>query len=241
MGSNPFSGYATFVHAPVLSAQCWQASSRHIGPNRRHNESMATPSKRPSLKLVGSSSRHVKLLQLNIELQDVRPKVWRSVMVKSSVRLPKLNMILLKAMGWKGYHLHEFEFADGRYGDIDMEFPDDELLDQTTVTLSKALGYSESFTWIYDFGDEWVHNIKVERTENIPADIAPNLPVCLAGAGACPPEDVGGTHGYEEFLEAIAKPDHPEHENMKTWIGRPFDPASFNTREVQDRLDGIKM
>jgi hypothetical protein len=28
---------------------------------------------------------------------------------------------------------------------------------------------------------------------------------------ACPPEDVGGTHGYKDFLEAIADPKHEQH------------------------------
>ncbi|MEC7258503.1 MAG: hypothetical protein VXW58_11835, partial [Pseudomonadota bacterium] len=32
-------------------------------------------------------------------------------------------------------------------------------------------------------------------------------PRLLKAAGACPPEDVGGAWGYEEFLEALADPD----------------------------------
>ncbi|NDR55162.1 plasmid pRiA4b ORF-3 family protein, partial [Aliiruegeria sabulilitoris] len=33
-------------------------------------------------------------------------------------------------------------------------------------------------------------------------------PRLLKTTGACPPEDVGGTCGYEEFLEALADPEH---------------------------------
>ncbi|WP_345789159.1 plasmid pRiA4b ORF-3 family protein [Pelotomaculum propionicicum] len=42
-------------------------------------------------------------------------------------------------------------------------------------------------------------------------------PQILAGEGACPPEDVGGLGGYEEFLEAWNDPNHPEHEAMRQW------------------------
>jgi hypothetical protein len=41
--------------------------------------------------------------------------------------------------------------------------------------------------------------------------------ICLDGQRACPPEDCGGTRGYEDFLEAIASPEHEEHETI--WVG----------------------
>ena len=74
---------------------------------------MVTSSNRPSLKLVGSPTRNIKVLQLKVELQGVRPKVWRRVLVPSSIRLPKLHVVLLRAMGWDGGHLHEFESPKG--------------------------------------------------------------------------------------------------------------------------------
>lgn len=66
-------------------------------------------------------------------------------------------------------------------------------------------------------------------------------PVCLVGEGACPPEDVGGAPGYAEFLQAIADPEHPEHGDMRAWIGRPFDPNAFDVQEAQERLNEIKL
>jgi hypothetical protein len=47
----------------------------------------------------------------------------------------------------------------------------------------------------------------------------------------------GAPRGYEEFLEALADPDHPEHADLKEWIGRPFDPRAFDVDEVNARLN----
>lgn len=202
---------------------------------------MVTSSNRPSLKLVGSSAKNVKTLQLKIELQGVRPKVWRRVLVPSTVRLSKLHMILLRAMGWEGGHLHEFEFDQGRYGIPDTDWPDESMDDESKVTLTKALAGSNTFIWLYDFGDSWTHNIRVERVDTMPAELKLQFPTCLAGSGACPPEDVGGAPGYAAFLQAISDPEHPEHDDMTEWIGWPFDPQVFSVQEVQDRLYEIKL
>jgi hypothetical protein len=53
-------------------------------------------------------------------------------------------------------------------------------------------------------------------------------PVCVEGARACPPEDVGGVWGYEEFLEAIADPEHEDHDELQEWAGGSFDPEAFD-------------
>lgn len=61
----------------------------------------------------------------------------------------------------------------------------------------------------------WKHELLVE---NILAPLEGVFyPVCLAGARACPPEDVGGMAGYEDFLAAINDPRHPEHQESMAW------------------------
>ena len=45
---------------------------------------------------------------------------------------------------------------------------------------------------------------------------------------ACPPEDVGGAWGYEEFLGAITDPEHEDHDGLLEWAGGPFDPEAFD-------------
>ena len=49
------------------------------------------------------------------------------------------------------------------------------------------------------------------------------------GERACPPDDVGGIYGYQEYLAALADPEHEEHEFFMEW-GGPFDPEAFNAK-----------
>jgi hypothetical protein len=52
----------------------------------------------------------------------------------------------------------------------------------------------------------------------------------------CPPEDVGGIPGFYEFLEAIADPKHPDHEDRLDWYGGRFDPADFDRERIDQAL-----
>jgi hypothetical protein len=174
--------------------------------------------------------------QLYVELEDVRPKVWRRLLVPLTVDLSRLHVMLLWSTGWDGGHVHEFIFGHDRYGATEpgREFPDG-LMPEEGVTLSQALGARKTFKYLYDFGDSWWHKVKVEQIIRLDAPIEHAR--CIAGENACPPEDVGGSSGYEEFLEALADPDHPEHADLKEWIGRPFDPKAFNLDEINARLN----
>ena len=64
--------------------------------------------------------------------------------------------------------------------------------------------------------------------------------VCLDGAQACPPEDCGGPPGYEQLLETVANPNHPEHAEMKEWLGE-FDPAAFDLTATNRALARFKL
>lgn len=193
--------------------------------------------RKPALRAVNSP---VPVYQLHIELKYLKPAVWRRVLVPASIKLPKLHVVLLWAMGWDGGHLHEFVFGDTNYGVPDADFPSDPpMLNEARVSTAKALGALKSFTYIYDFGDNWQHRVKVEKV--LSADPELRLPICLDGRNACPPEDVGGVPGYIEFLDAIIDPAHEEHQLLLDWCGGSFDPAAFDLQDVNERLFEIKL
>jgi len=53
---------------------------------------------------------------------------------------------------------------------------------------------------------------RVRKNGAGPDEATPRVtyPRLLKATGACPPEDVGRARGYEEFLEALADPDHEQ-------------------------------
>lgn len=142
--------------------------------------------------------------------------------------LADLDRIIQAAMGWTNSHLHQFNIEGQVYGVLDDEWVDEfPSLPDDEFTLDAVLGKEvKSFTYEYDFGDSWQHEVEVKMVM-IADEMLNSWPMCLAGANACPPEDVGGLGGYEEFLEAIQDPLHEEHESMRRWCGGPFDPKGF--------------
>lgn len=170
-----------------------------------------------------------QIFQLRIALVDVVPAVWRRIAVPGGYTLDRVHRIFQYAMGWQDYHLHSFEIAGVQYGVPD---PDGELdlRDELEARLDAVAGKDTRFTYVYDFGDWWEHEVVVETVS--PAEPDERYPSCLEGERACPPEDVGGARGYQEFLLAVKDPAHPEHDAMLDWIGHQFDPEFFDPERV---------
>ena len=80
----------------------------------------------------------------------------------------------------------------------------------------------------------WTHELLVEKV--LVPDERISYPLCIAGARACPPEDVGGVGRYQDFLEALRDPEHKEHDEIVTWIGGVFDPEGFDLNAVNRSL-----
>ncbi len=70
----------------------------------------------------------------------------------------------------------------------------------------------------------------------LPPEAEGRYPVCIGGKRGCPPEDVGGVWRYQDFLEAISDPRHPEHDERLEWTGGAFDPEGFDIAAVNRAL-----
>jgi hypothetical protein len=141
-------------------------------------------------------------------MNEVEPPALRVLDVPAGVSLSELHELLQVAIGWTDSHLHQF-VADGvRYGTPDTDAFDDER-DEAGVPL-RAL--PARFTYLYDFGDGWEHEVEL-------IGLGGDRPGVVSGDGACPPEDVGGPHGYADFLRVVADPEDPEHDHLKRWAG----------------------
>jgi hypothetical protein len=171
---------------------------------------------------------------LRVVLNDVKPQVWRRFVVPASITLDRLHDCLQVVMGWTDSHLHSFTIAGQEFTE-NPEQPD-QGIEETGVVLGMLIRKPRSkFTYLYDFGDGWMHTITVQSVEQIPDGHVARI-TCLAGKHRCPPEDVGGPWGYSGFLEAIADPNHEEHQSYLHWCGGSFDPKEFDVDAVNLEL-----
>ena len=185
-----------------------------------------------------SQSSADSIYQLKITLRDIKPPIWRRVQVKSNITLAQLHDVIQATMGWEDYHLHQYE-KDGIYYGLPEQNYDYEILNEKRFKLNSILtSENEKLDYEYDFGDSWQHTIELEKI--LAPEPNEKYPVCLAGKRACPPEDCGGIWGYEDLIEALRDPDHPEHEDMLEWAGEDFDPEYFEVDEVNEQLKFIK-
>ena len=114
-----------------------------------------------------------------------------------------------------------------------------ETLNEQRYTLADlAPGAKAKFIYEYDFGDGWEHEVAVEKV--LPPDANFKHPACLAGANACPPDDCGGIPGYYRMLEVLEDPKHPEHNQIKEWLGRKWDLTRFDLAGVNGDLRRMK-
>lgn len=183
------------------------------------------------------SPRKPRVYQLKISLLRIEPPIWRRVLVSGESTLLDLHRVIQMAMGWTNSHLHEFVVKGEHYS---IPSPEDwqPVKDEREYTILQiAPKRGAKFTYEYDFGDGWQHEILVERIAPVDAELV--CPVCLAGERACPPEDVGGVWGYQDFLEAMKDPKHEQHWNYMEWWGGKFDPEAFDIVETNVRLQQI--
>ena len=180
-----------------------------------------------------------RLYQFKITLLESEPPIWRQIQVKDCT-LDKLHEHIQTSMGWTNSHLHQFEIDGERYGDPELLYDgwmeESLTIDSLNTRISEIVPQDSkrfSFRYEYDFGDGWEHDILFEGCLRVEKGI--RYPVCVEGERACPPEDVGGVWSYEEYLEAMADPQHEEHESFMEWLG-PFDPEAFSPEKTTKKM-----
>ncbi len=79
---------------------------------------------------------------------------------------------------------------------------------------------AKSFKYTYDFGDDWEHAVKIERL--FEAEAGAQYPRFVEATGRCPPEDVGGPWGYEEYWRAPACVSRTKYQPTKFGSSRSY-------------------
>ena len=174
-------------------------------------------------------------IKLKINLENMPLSIYRRVLVPQDVNMLQLHFIFQIAMGWQFSHL--FQFSDSRerptitatlpweeddsyiYGRPIEQYKADEA-DLKSLFLIRRV--AKPFWYWYDFGDSWYHKISFQKPTKKDLLQFNGIPLCLEAFGACPPEDVGGPGGYDEFLHVVNNKKHEEYAEMREWAGIPL-------------------
>lgn len=179
------------------------------------------------------------VLQFKVTLQNITPPIWRRLQISDQCTFWDLHIAIQDAMGWTDSHLHEFKVINPLTSNIEyIGIPDDEgddlhpMLAGWNVKVKKCINLNDNqkISYLYDFGDSWEHLIEFEGLQEKQST---KYPICLAGERACPPEDVGGISGYENFLIIIKNPKHKEHKEYLEWVGGKYEPEKFDPKRVK--------
>jgi hypothetical protein len=145
----------------------------------------------------------MKAYQIKIILVDSEPLIWRRVMVPADITFKRLHDVIQFSMGWKDYHLYDFNIKEENlritcdeeviaeyefYSKMQLTKENDphgfiaNILKikpklSSKVKIDKYLAKGNSIEYIYDFGDYWGHDIILEEVvENY--DMAINMLRC---------------------------------------------------------------
>ena len=202
-----------------------------------------------------------------IQLKNIsEPPVWRKVVVSSETTFSMFHSIIQVAMGWDDSHMYSFSPSgyrstpwieeDGDDQDLSaLGFEDRETISAENIKLSDIFKKKgQTFTYIYDFGDDWIHIINLEKIDKTDPSTKPKL---IDGKGACPPEDCGGPWGYENLKLVLEDKNHEDYQDIKEWLfgydeydededdemfeeEKPlWDPHVYNFEEEKEMFDEI--
>ena len=220
-------GHGVVTAAMDVVQQLAELVSRSGGPSALGLDLPATrraqPAKLPPKRKKATGPAPV--YQLKVSLRGAKPPIWRRLLVPGDISLARLHATILAAFGWHGGHMHAFETSFGDFGHADRELG--HRADGSVTLEQVAPDVKDKIRYTYDFGDDSVHDIVIEKVLDTDPDTT--YPRCTGGKRAAPPDDCGGIWGYQELVDVLANPAHPEHEERLEWLGSPMRASSRRT------------
>ena len=184
---------------------------------------------------------------LRIELRDLKPAIYREVIIDPAMTLRKLHKVIQSAMGWEDCHLHAFAKPSGsqrfyrlprnnvfepRNDDSWGEPANDDSKYKVCDLLHMP---KDKLLYLYDFGDDWEHVITLKAivTTELP------LPHLMKAQNGCPPEDCGGPPGFSHWAEIWFNPHHPEHGTAEQIFGSQ-EPGTLDFEALQKAVKKLQ-
>jgi hypothetical protein len=141
--------------------------------------------------------------------------VWRRVTLPESCRLRDLQTIIRVMFGWSGSFPGVFSLEGEGAQSAD---PDPEMM-------LEELSLKGGSSLVYEYGSQWIVKILFLSRHEKEAEESIR---CIAGAGAAPPEQVGGPLKFRRFAGALEKGEGPELKMAREELGEDFDPKAFD-------------
>lgn len=177
----------------------------------------------------------------NISITFSDPLIWRRVQVPGNFSLAQLHDVIQQAMGWTDSHVHQFQVGKISYEPtIKSNKPrESKRFDEHKYQLhTLEEGMQFMFSYIYDAGEGWEHEIYLEEVISPEKEL--KYPILLAGEQACPPEEVGDVHEYNQLVTAFETPESNNHHSLAELSGDPsFNPASFNLEAAKKLVSKV--
>ena len=176
------------------------------------------------------------IARLRVAIDEVAPPVVRRVEVPLAMRLDDLHFVLQIAIGWQNCHPFEFRVADKAWGLVDRDVETNPLPAEG-ATLADVHALGRTFRYGYVFGEDWQHTVEIETV--VPGEPGVVYPRLIEAHGRCPPADIGGAAGYEDYLRALADPRHPLHDTMVEFDDPQFDPVKVDAAALARNLANL--
>lgn len=192
--------------------------------------------------------------KLKISLENLPYPCTRKLLVPWNIQMEQLHYLIQISMGWEMAHLYQFVDKKGKdqsiilvqevmeefaFGNVPEEKASEFLLKDEFAEKRE----SQPFWYWYDFGDDWWHKVTFLKATKADLKVFKGTPLCVEGEGSCPPEDIGGPHGFEHFLEVLKGPNNAEKRELKEWMGMSssdkFDEDDVDLDEINDEFEEI--
>lgn len=172
------------------------------------------------------------VIQLRLELADVRPVIWRRLLVSTRASLLELHGVVQRALGQLEAPQHAFEVDGVRY--LDPEEAGSWSTERVPLTALALRPGSRLVHEVETEGAPWRHVLTVEQVS--PRLVGQRLPVCLAGERAAPPDDVEGPARFQDLLAALDAPIDAHTAELRDWLPADFDPGFMDLTAINAQL-----
>ncbi|KAJ3541772.1 hypothetical protein NMY22_g3762 [Coprinellus aureogranulatus] len=251
----------------TMYSQSFYFSRTAVTPERQFVGALMNKKKKQleQLDLGGLDKQDVVLKIALRQVTDKKgePLIWRRFRVSAGTKLSSFqDKAIAPIMGWvRNMHCYTFtDFRDGSlFGPEKSDAIDKMHIAQVGYDYLPDGKYSlahlfskegDKIGYLYDFGDKWYHLITVERI--LPLTDSHGSIEILDGNGACPGENMKGSHNYKDFMKDYFKGSAAERLKKKreilqapnyTFTGtRPsippstFDPTAFDITAARERV-----